>query len=1238
MFWFKKIISTVVTFLVRLLNFINYKITDYAHNPNKNNYEDLTPSDNADVDNGYSSALEWALKTENIKNIAISGPFGSGKSSVLRTFEKKHAEWKYLNISLACFGNSINKATDDNNKEEDDGENAIKENRNSLVEKSVLQQIFYQVKGSKVPYSKLRRITDISTSELFATAVGIVTLLVAAILLYSPNHATYKAIIDTLGYKEVIKEYYLLLPLAVVIIGVFYLVKFIVGYVRLARFTKISIAGGKVELGDDTAILNQHMDEILYFFEKTNYNVVVVEDLDRFEEVNIFPKLRELNSLINSSKQVNRKVVFIYAIRDDFFQGQDRTKFFDFIIPVIPIINPSNSGEMLLDKLDRVGLLGSIPKDFIYYVTSYIAEMRLLRNIYNEFAVYKSKLSTVELNITHLFGFIVYKNIFPEDFACLHNNKGIVADSFRLKDESVHKQKADLNSQIKYMTNEIQLLEKEQLKSIKELRSIYLVAFAKKSPGVSGFHLQKGQVHLGNVTDDTFEQLLSMNKIQLYIKGALHNSNISFKDIETEVDPNHSYLERKALIEKKIAGESETLRNKIGKLRKDIREIETLTLMEFIEKFPNFEFIPSKKEKEENHDLLKYLLRNGYIDEMYHHFISFFYEGSLTQDDADFIFSIKNKKALDPTHSLTHMDEVIKRINHSEFSTVEVLNFDLLDFLLASTDEEHSEFLKQIIDQLKTSRNTVEFIDAHLEKTKHESKFINKLCGQWAGFWRFIEEDSNYPLEKKNSYLMLILKHCDIENIVNVNEGGVLTEFITNSVQLFSLVSKALISTGKFKDVMIQLNVHIAVMDNPVLFKELFECVYEHNIYELNISMIKLVVNHKSPVYSKGESNFEPNYSSILDSECANLIDYVNSNLIEYIDNVYLKLDGPCNEREAPILALLNKYDLSYEQKTAVINKAEFRIEDIESVDDPEDLWLELLKASKIKASWDNLFSYYQQNEEVDDAMISFLNLPENFKLLSESSLSENEDDSADMIEQFYKKTLEQSEISDEAYDLILNSISMDFDTISLNEISDSKVKILINRELVSMTDENIALLKEKSTNLCALLLKSNIDDYINRFDEFDPDPGADVIQALLGLKGFSDDNKISLIQKVSHDFIDENPSIANLIYAILLSAKEGVKLNIEMLKKLIEFGDTTPNKVKLLTLNIPLLNTDEITSILTLLGDKYSQIADRKQPTLNNNGTNTALAEALIDKGYISSISPNLRGLKIYQYQKKWS
>ena len=83
------------------------------------------------------------------------------------------------------------------------------------------------------------------------------------------------------------------------------------------------------------------------------------EDLDRLEDPSIFIHLRELNTLLNNYDGIKGRIVFVYAIRDDIFTDTDRTKFFEFIIPVIPIINLRIQGKSFyknLRNLKRKGL------------------------------------------------------------------------------------------------------------------------------------------------------------------------------------------------------------------------------------------------------------------------------------------------------------------------------------------------------------------------------------------------------------------------------------------------------------------------------------------------------------------------------------------------------------------------------------------------------------------------------------------------------------------------------------------------------------------------------------------------------------------------------------------------------------------------------------------------------------------------------------------------------------------
>ena len=66
-------------------------------------YKDLAPNDTIENGEEYLQSLDWALQDSKIKNIALAGPYGAGKSSIIETFLRIHPSIKYINVSLAMF-------------------------------------------------------------------------------------------------------------------------------------------------------------------------------------------------------------------------------------------------------------------------------------------------------------------------------------------------------------------------------------------------------------------------------------------------------------------------------------------------------------------------------------------------------------------------------------------------------------------------------------------------------------------------------------------------------------------------------------------------------------------------------------------------------------------------------------------------------------------------------------------------------------------------------------------------------------------------------------------------------------------------------------------------------------------------------------------------------------------------------------------------------------------------------
>lgn len=421
--------------------FENGEIQFYSLIPNQINEESI-----------YLKALDCAMQDEEVCNIAITGKSGSGKSSVIKTYEKLHKEHKYVNVSLASF---------DKVKQE-----------NNQIEKSILQQIFYSVDSKKIPYSKFKRIKNVEKDKLAKKiSVGLLVLILiimSVFLLANPqliNYNTFKA--------EIVDKYFSSLEHALITIGLVILMVTSIGWavykicekiLKKIELSNIKLKNDNVEIKVDISanresIFNKYLDEFIYFFETTEYDTLVIEDLDSFENSNeIFTKLRELNKLINDCETICKKIKFIYAIREDTFEEKEKTKFFDFIIPIIPVINTINSKEILIDKLKENNLYNELDLEYIKDIALYIDDMRTLNNIVNEFNIYREVINISNLIQEKLFSIVILKNMYPKEFAGLQEGKGIIYDIFHNKKERIDKYKEKVKGKPNDITEEMSIV------------------------------------------------------------------------------------------------------------------------------------------------------------------------------------------------------------------------------------------------------------------------------------------------------------------------------------------------------------------------------------------------------------------------------------------------------------------------------------------------------------------------------------------------------------------------------------------------------------------------------------------------------------------------------------------------------------------------------------------------------------------------------------------------------------
>lgn len=73
-------------------------------------------------------------------------------------------------------------------------------------------------------------------------------------------------------------------------------------------------------------------------------------------------------------------------------------------------------------------------------VAPFISDMRVLQNIYNEFVVYKKTLQTeqhLKLSDEQMMAIIVFKNLYPRDFADIQGEEGIIKKAFQDKNSYI---------------------------------------------------------------------------------------------------------------------------------------------------------------------------------------------------------------------------------------------------------------------------------------------------------------------------------------------------------------------------------------------------------------------------------------------------------------------------------------------------------------------------------------------------------------------------------------------------------------------------------------------------------------------------------------------------------------------------------------------------------------------------------------------------------------------------------
>jgi hypothetical protein len=269
-------------------------------------FNSLTPDILIENKQVYTEALDYAFSNNDIKNIAITGNYGAGKSTVWNTYKNNKLKNTNSKEKLNIFKNVITVSVggyEYYSKTKKNGEEEVLKSvdiKDYQIEKIIINQILSQIKTEKVPLTNTKFKKNKSTKNVICD-VAFTCLFLLSIIIWFSKSFIISGIQCLVGETNAVLII-MLLSLILFILPVWrFLYRFYTS--NKISFSTIKFQGTEANFNnenDDEDDLEKMSKEIVYLLASSETTVVVFEDLDRFNNSLIFTKLRELNFLLNS--------------------------------------------------------------------------------------------------------------------------------------------------------------------------------------------------------------------------------------------------------------------------------------------------------------------------------------------------------------------------------------------------------------------------------------------------------------------------------------------------------------------------------------------------------------------------------------------------------------------------------------------------------------------------------------------------------------------------------------------------------------------------------------------------------------------------------------------------------------------------------------------------------------------------------------------------------------------------
>lgn len=1050
---------------------------------NQYKFQKMTPYDGVDM-GIYERAMEYIFANDDIRNIAVSGAYGAGKSSVIESYKKICPDKKFLHISLAHFQE---KESENESGADTLSSDETKAERVAALEEKIINQLVHQIDSRNIPLTDFKIKKDVTARQILKTTI--LTILFIAVVCFLRFNSAWVNMVNgfkadwlkkLLGFTTSTEMELLLggVGLSILCYAIFKLL-WLQKHGKL--FRKISFQGNEIEMAEENQVsyFDRHLFEILYIFRHAEVDGFVFEDIDRHNTTLIFEKLREINFLLNKSHACDQTVRFFYLLRDDLFDTKDRTKFFDFILPIVPVVDASNAYDQFVEYFKQANLLELFDMDYLQGLSLYVDDMRILKNICNEFVVYHERLRTsfsAQSN-NKLLAMITYKNLFPKDFGSLQVGRGYVYTLFAQKKDFIRDKKEQLEKEIKRLRTENELMNSELCKDLDELNALYFVIDGKIS--VDG----KEETKYGS-RKEFVKAILSSKSIKRYNYGW---ENINIQSEKQAMEQNPEYIERKKRIEKKVNAKVGRNHNQIKYIQNQINELDDIYLKDIITRenealifAVNYTNAIDETEVFEEvkgspyFDLIKFLVRNGYLDETYPDYMTYFYANSITANDKTFLRGVTDKHAHPFDYALDNAALVASRMRVRGFKEEEALNYRLLEQLL-SNPKLYKEQLRNFTD-LIWNTEPVEFLNQFMERSGFGRILANLLNESWVGACDWVLSTDGFTEQNRRIYVADTLCMAADEQLTAYNKDDVIKRFIDSDTEFISVLNmdeKTLEHKLKF------LNIKFKDIDFEATNERLLRLVYENHMYEINMEMIfKFLERYYN--LEEAEDVLSQNLSIIMSREEEPLRAYVTGNMNLYLEKL-LDSAEETKDAEDVVLYVLNSSDISDEHKDKYLRSSKTLIRKLTAIKDTR-WWGEILTQDKVQKTTLNLYNYYYDSGNGMDAKLThYINSFEKPPILKGISLEMMYGEGAE--QKLFLDILCNNGIKNDKYEAMLCDLKWICNQLDSIDIAPEKMDVLIKHGKLEMNSDILTVMRKHYPKHCMPFILKHIEEYVEITD-----------------------------------------------------------------------------------------------------------------------------------------------------------